>query len=79
MLAQAEGNCPGDEPCPYPAIFAAAWLVVCDRFVPKQTMFAQEWLSVGDSQLKLGRLGSKSPCITRVSVARPEGLEPPTF
>jgi len=65
---------------PYPAIWAAAWLVVCDRFVPKQTMFDHRWLSgwlsAGDSQLRLRRLGSKSPYITRVFVARPERREP---
>jgi hypothetical protein len=64
---------------PYPAIWAAVWLFVCDIFVPKQTMFHHRWLSVGSSQLKAWVAGLENPYITTICVARPEGLEPPTF
>ncbi|RLE13624.1 MAG: hypothetical protein DRJ28_07045 [Actinobacteria bacterium] len=59
--------------------WAAVWMLVFDIIVPKQTMFTTDGCQLGVPSSRLGLAGLENPYITRICVARPEGLEPPTF
>ncbi len=54
-------------------------MLVIDTFVPRKTMFTTDGCQLVVPSSRLGLAGLEKPYIARIPVARPEGLEPPTF
>jgi hypothetical protein len=68
---------------PKPPICADMGRSRAKLFVRVQTMFTtngcQDGCQLAVPSVRLGLAGLENPCITRIRVARPEGLEHPTF